>query len=62
MFSVNNFGNACKGQFFTPYHISKLMEQINLADIENQLAKNDFVTLAELCCGRGGIIIEFAET
>lgn len=61
VFSANNFGNARKGQFFTPYHVSKLMAQINFTDIENQLAENNFVTLAEPCCGSGGIIIEFAE-
>lgn len=61
VFSANNFGNARKGQFFTPYHVSKLMAQINFTDIENQLAENNFVTLAEPCCGSGGIIIAFAE-
>ena len=62
VFSANNVGNARKGQFFTPYHVSKLMAQINFTDIENQLAEKDFVTLAEPCCGNGGIIIAFAET
>ncbi len=61
VFSTNNFGNTRKGQFFTPYHISKLMPQISFTDIENQLAEKDFVTLAEPCCGSGGIIIAFAE-
>lgn len=27
VFSMNNFGNAKKGQFFTPYHVSKLMSE-----------------------------------
>ena len=62
VFSANNFGNVRKGQFFTPYHVSKLMAQINFADIENKLAENNFVTLAEPCCGSGGIIIAFAKT
>lgn len=62
VFSANNFGNARKGQFFTPYHVSKLMAQISFTDIENQLTEKDFVTLAEPCCGSSGIIIAFAET
>ena len=62
VFSASNFGNARKGQFFTPYHVSKLMAQINFTDIENQLAEKDFVTLAEPCCGSGGIIIAYVET
>ena len=49
VFSANNFGNARKGQLFTPYHVSKLMAQINFTDIENQLTEKDFVTLAEPC-------------
>ena len=62
IFSNLNLGNSNKGQFFTPYHVSKLMAQINFTDIENQLTEKDFVTLAEPCCGSGGIIIAFAET
>jgi len=62
VFSMNNFGNAKKGQFFTPYHVSKMMSEINIADIEKHLEERDFVTLSEPCCGSGGMIIAFAET
>jgi len=62
VYSLNNFGNANKGQFFTPYHISKMMAEINMPDIENQLENYDYVTLSEPCCGSGGMIIAFAES
>ncbi len=57
-----NLGNAKKGQFFTPYNVSKLMAEINIIEIENQLAERDFITLSEPCSGSGGIIIAFAES
>lgn len=62
VFAMNNIGNANKGQFFTPYNVSKMMSEINIVDIEAQLEKRDYITLSELCCGSGGMIIAFAET
>ena len=56
------FGNAKKGQFFTPYSVSKMMSEINFADIDLKMKNKDFITLSEPCCGSGGIIIAFAET
>ncbi len=61
IYSMLNLGNAKKGQFFTPYNVSKLMAEINIIEIENQLAERDFITLSEPCSGSGGIIIAFAE-
>ena len=62
IYSMLNLGNAKKGQFFTPYNVSKLMAAINIIEIENQLAERDFITLSEPCSGSGGIVIAFAET
>lgn len=62
VFSNLNLGNSRKGQFFTPYHVSKFMSEINIGDIEHQLEEKDFVTLLEPCCGSGGMIIAYAET
>lgn len=57
-----NLGNVATGQFFTPYHVSKMMSEICFVDIEKQLEEKDFITLAEPCCGSGGMIIAYAET
>lgn len=62
VFASNNFGNANKGQFFTPYHVSKMMAKINITNTEKQFEEKDFVTLSEPCCGSGGMIIAFAES
>lgn len=61
IFMELGFGNAKKGQFFTPYSVSKLMAEINFSDFEKKLNEKDFVTLSEPCCGSGGIIITLAE-
>lgn len=50
-------GNKDVGQFFTPYHVSKLMAQ--LIDVEPN--ENGVVTLNEPACGSGGLIIAYAE-
>ena len=62
IYNCNNFGNANKGQFFTPYHVSKMMAEINIPDIEKQLEEKDYITVSEPCCGSGGMIIAFAES
>jgi type I restriction-modification system DNA methylase subunit len=61
IFSLNGFGNSSKGQFFTPYHISKFMAEINFTDIEKHFEKSDFITLGEPCSGSGGMVIAAAE-
>ena len=62
VFSILNLGHAGKGQFFTPYHVSKMMAEINFVDLEKHLNEKDFITLSEPCCGSGGMIIAYAET
>lgn len=62
VYSLLNLGNTSKGQFFTPYHVSKMMAEINFIDLEKHLKEKDFVTLSEPCCGSGGMIIAYAET
>lgn len=62
VFSELNLGNSNKGQFFTPYHVIKMMAEINFIDMKNELNTKDFITLSEPCCGSGGMIIAYAET
>ena len=57
-----NLGNVKTGQFFTPYHVSKLMAEITFIDNQTDIENQDIVTLSEPCCGSGGIIIAYAET
>lgn len=57
-----NLGNVANGQFFTPYHVSKMMSEICFTDIAKQLEEKDFISLSEPCCGSGGMIIAYTET
>ena len=62
VFSELNLGDSNKGQFFTPYHVSKIMAEINFIDLKNEINTKGFITLSEPCCGSGGMIIAYAET
>lgn len=57
-----NLGSSAKGQFFTPYHVSQFMAEMNFAETENKLKEQEFITLSDPCCGSAGMIIAFAET
>ena len=62
VFSELNLGNSNKGQFFTPYHVSKMMAEINFVDIKKDIENKGFITLSEPYCGSGGMVIAYAET
>lgn len=62
VFSDLNLGKSDKGQFFTPYHVSKMMSEINISVSGQQLEEKDFITLLEPCSGSGEMIIAYAET
>lgn len=51
------FGDKHTGQFFTPYHLSKLTAQL----IGAELDENEVVTLNEPSVGSGGMIVAYAE-
>lgn len=49
------------GQFFTPYEVSRLMAEINLSGIEEQIKNEGFVTVQEPAAGAGGMLIAVAD-
>lgn len=61
MFNLNDFGEHRKGQFFTPYHVSKLMGRLQCINLKVDIENKDFITMCEPCCGSGGMIIAFAD-
>ena len=62
VFMGNEMGDSYKGQFFTPYHISYFMAQINLGSIEETIKDKGYFSMCEPTCGSGGIVIACAET
>lgn len=62
VFMQLNLGNNATGQYYTPYCVSKMIAEINLAYSIEKLENNEIITFSEPCCGSGGMIIAFAET
>src|SRR5690625_3198158 len=52
------FGYKHTGQFFTPYHVSKLVSDLTYKDKKD----DQVITLNEPSCGSGGMIVAFAES
>ncbi len=53
--------NHHMGQYFTPYHLSRMMAEITLADADRRIAERGFITLAEPASGAGGMIVAAAD-
>ncbi len=55
LFMRCNQGNKHAGQFFTPFHISKLMAKMTITDAD--VKNNGIITVCDPCCGGGGLAI-----
>jgi hypothetical protein len=55
-------GNARAGQFFTPYHVSRLMAMMTIGDGGEAVRETGFMRLQEPACGAGGMVIAAAES
>ncbi len=53
LFMRCNQGNKFAGQFFTPYHISKLMAKCTITD--DSIKRNKIITICDPCYGGGGL-------
>jgi type I restriction-modification system DNA methylase subunit len=49
------------GQFFTPFHVSELMAQIQFVELAEHIRTQGFVTMSEPACGGGGMLIAAAK-
>jgi len=57
-----SFGDAARGQFYTPEGIAKLITEIGFGDVDAALAKKPFLSVSEPSCGAGGMILPIVET
>ena len=55
-------GNARTGQFFTPYHVSRLMAMLTIGDGGPEVRDHGFIRLQEPACGAGGMVIAVADS
>ena len=62
LFMGLEFGNEARGQFFTPYEISKMMAMMVAGDVREHIEKKGFFTVNEPACGAGAMVIAVADT
>jgi hypothetical protein len=62
IFMSLELGDAFKGQFFTPYELSKLLAHLTLDDAAAHIERRGYITLSEPACGAGSMVIACAET
>lgn len=53
--------NEGRGQFFTPYSVSRMMAQIALQDVADGVAEKGYITINDPACGGGAMLIAAAE-
>ncbi|NQY62984.1 MAG: N-6 DNA methylase [Alteromonadaceae bacterium] len=53
--------NRHSGQFFTPYHLCKLMAKMTLTGIDKHFDEHYFITVDEPACGAGGMILAVVD-
>lgn len=54
-------GESARGQFFTPFCVSRMMAEMQLGDIDRLLADKPFFTVYEPACGSAGMLLAIAE-
>ncbi|MBJ6361757.1 N-6 DNA methylase [Paenibacillus sp. GCM10012307] len=53
--------NHWKGQYFTPYYLSRLMAQLQIGQIHEKIEKRGFISVNDCACGAGAMLIAFAN-
>lgn len=57
IFMALGLGSELGGQFFTPYHLSQVMAEITLGNLEKEIEEKGYLTLADETCGAGSLLI-----
>ncbi len=55
LFMRCNQGEKNAGQYFTPYHVSRLMAE--MAVTEDKIKDGKILTVSDCCCGGGGMLL-----
>lgn len=61
LFMSLELGDSFKGQFFTPFEVSRLMAGITFGDARQAIEHQGFITMNEPACGAGGMILAAAD-
>lgn len=54
-------GNHWKGQFFTPYSVSRCMAEITIGNSREQIEKQGWISICDPCVGGGAMMIAAAN-
>lgn len=55
-------GNHWKGQFFTPYNVSRAMAEMTMGNCQEQIDKQGWISICDPCVGGGAMLIAAANT
>lgn len=61
MYMSLELGNHWKGQFFTPYHISRMMAEMTLGDCRKQIEEQGWISVCDPTVGGGAMLIAAAN-
>lgn len=61
LYMTLELGEAARGQFFTPFCVSRMMAKMQLGDIDSLLVDKPFFTVYEPACGSAGMLLAIAE-
>lgn len=50
-------GSKSTSQFFTPYHVCKLMAEVAIGDVIPEIKKKGYISINDPCCGAGATLI-----
>lgn len=53
--------DSYKGQFFTPYSVSRMMAQMLIKDADKVLEQDGYITILEPASGAGGMVLACAD-
>ncbi len=62
LFMALEMGDSWKGQFFTPYEVSKMLAMMSLADAGSLIDRQGFITVSDPTVGGGAMMIAAAHT
>ena len=62
MYMKLELGNHWKGQFFTPYSVSRMMADVNLGNCVEEVEAKGWISVCDSCVGGGAMLIAAANT
>lgn len=60
MYMQLELGNKWKGQFFTPFNVSRMMAEISLSDALELIDRRGWISVCDNCVGAGGMLLAAA--